>query len=427
MTTRTPIKFQRLILMGISVSLGMLITSTVANAHKPITSKYTYNEHIYPIVKSSCGSCHRNGGLGPMSLLTYEEAYPWAQAIKEEVVSLTMPPWKSEEGFGDLRTPHALTPREIDILVEWCNGGTPEGKTSISTKSPNSKSNFDMDEPDLIVGMPSNYTLNENTSEATRFFVLSLDLKRERWIQAIDIRPGNSSIVRTVTLFADNSGKAKLLDSKDPGLGFSSADDTDLALETILALWLPGQQPMQLSDRAAYHLPAGSDLVLRIQYKKNWTNEGSKMTDQTSVGMYFLENQPAEQVQIIVLSSPQVQSVGGTIKFKHQIEQDIDVLSFLPRLSATVAQLQVEVTIPNESKETILLLSQPTPDWASQYWLESPLSLPQGSWIEVSITPAYSNAKSTTTDETGTMTTPPQLRLDYVAHQRTAYLNTTVH
>ena len=50
MTTRTLMKFQRLILTGISVSLGMLITSAVTNAHKPITSKYTYNEHIYPIV-----------------------------------------------------------------------------------------------------------------------------------------------------------------------------------------------------------------------------------------------------------------------------------------------------------------------------------------------------------------------------------------
>ena len=427
MTTRTLMKFQRLILIGISVSLGMLITSAVTNAHKPITSKYTYNEHIYPIVKNSCGSCHRDGGLGPMSLLTYEEAYPWAQAIKEEVVSLKMPPWKAEEGFGDLRTPHALTPQEIDILVEWCNGGTPEGKTPIPTKSPNSKSHFDIDEPDLIVGMPSHYTLDESTSEATRFFVLSLDLKRERWIQAIDIRPGNSSIVRTATLFTDNSGKAKLLDSKDPGLGFSSADDADLTFETLLALWLPGQQPIQLSDRAAYHLPAGSDLVLRIQYKKNWTNEGSEMTDQTSVGIHFLENQPAEPIQTIVISAPKVQSVGEKIKFKHPIEQDINILSLLPRLSTTVAQLQVEVTVPNESKETILLLNQPTPGWASQYWLESPLSLPRGSWIEVSITPEYSNAKSAKTADANTTTTSPQLRLNYVAHKRTAYLNTNAH
>ena len=204
--------------------------------------------------------------------------------------------------------------------------------------------------------------------------------------------------------------------------------NTDLTLETVLALWLPGQQPVQLSDRAAYHLPAGSDLVLRIQYKKNWTNEGSRMTDQTSVGIHFLENQPVEPVQTILLSSPKVQSAGEKITFKHPIERDINILSLLPRLSATVAQLQVAVTAPNESKETILLLSQPTPDWASQYWLESPLSLPRGSWIEVSITPEYSNAGSAKTAEAAdTTTTPPQIRLDYVAHKRTAYLNTNVN
>ncbi|MEE2610145.1 MAG: hypothetical protein VX992_05645, partial [Acidobacteriota bacterium] len=72
----------------------------ITDAHKPITSKYTYHQDVYPIFLNQCGGCHSADAVAPMSLLTYEDAYPWAQSIKEEVVNLTMPPWQAEYGFG---------------------------------------------------------------------------------------------------------------------------------------------------------------------------------------------------------------------------------------------------------------------------------------------------------------------------------------
>ena len=43
-----------------------------------------------------CATCHREGGISRrFSLMTYEEARPWAKAIKEEVLERRMPPWEA--------------------------------------------------------------------------------------------------------------------------------------------------------------------------------------------------------------------------------------------------------------------------------------------------------------------------------------------
>ena len=62
-----------------------------------------------------------------MSLLTYREAYPWTQSIREEILGLRMPPWKAEDGFGSFSNGHVLPAHEMDMLLEWSAGGYPPG------------------------------------------------------------------------------------------------------------------------------------------------------------------------------------------------------------------------------------------------------------------------------------------------------------
>ena len=52
-----------------------------------------------------------------MSLATYEEARPWAKAIKEEILEKRMPPWRAMKGYGEFRNEPSLTQREIDLIV----------------------------------------------------------------------------------------------------------------------------------------------------------------------------------------------------------------------------------------------------------------------------------------------------------------------
>ena len=62
-----------------------------------------------------------------MSLLTYEEARPWAKAIRDEVLNRRMPPWDAVKGVGDFRGDRSLSQADLDLVVNWVEGGAPEG------------------------------------------------------------------------------------------------------------------------------------------------------------------------------------------------------------------------------------------------------------------------------------------------------------
>ena len=77
-------------LCGVAFFAGVFVQP--GEAHKPITSKYTYNDDVFPILKERCSRCHVQGGVAPMSLMTYEEAFPWGESIRAELVAAHMPP-----------------------------------------------------------------------------------------------------------------------------------------------------------------------------------------------------------------------------------------------------------------------------------------------------------------------------------------------
>src|SRR5436853_558340 len=101
--------------------------SVSSTAHDVITTPITFSREISRLLNSRCASCHRQGG-GAFSLLTYQEARPWAAAIKEEVLERRMPPWGAVKGFGEFRDDQALTPEQLELLTSWSQGGSPEGE-----------------------------------------------------------------------------------------------------------------------------------------------------------------------------------------------------------------------------------------------------------------------------------------------------------
>lgn len=105
-----------------------LLLAVAAFAHDPVSTKLTWTQEISRIVYKRCAGCHRPGGASPMPLLTYEEARPWAKAIKEQVLHRQMPPWGAVKGFGDFRDDESLTQDEINRMAEWVEGGAPEGE-----------------------------------------------------------------------------------------------------------------------------------------------------------------------------------------------------------------------------------------------------------------------------------------------------------
>ena len=75
------------------VLVAVTITVVPGGAHKPITSPFTYNDDVFPILRDRCGRCHVRDGVAPMSLMTYEDTVPWGESIRVELLAGHMPPW----------------------------------------------------------------------------------------------------------------------------------------------------------------------------------------------------------------------------------------------------------------------------------------------------------------------------------------------
>lgn len=108
-------------LASIAIALARL------NAHDLITTRVTWNSDVSRLVQARCVGCHAPGGKGPMPLTTYEEARPWARAIREEVLTRRMPKWHAVRGYGDFTNDPSLSPFEIATIVAWADGGAPKG------------------------------------------------------------------------------------------------------------------------------------------------------------------------------------------------------------------------------------------------------------------------------------------------------------
>ena len=116
---------RRLIFAG-QCALVAMVGAVAGYGHDAITTKITFDREIVRLMVSHCGSCHHDGGSA-FSLMTYDAARPWAKAIGEEVLQRRMPPWGAVKGFDDFRNDKALTEEQLELIVDWEEGGAPEG------------------------------------------------------------------------------------------------------------------------------------------------------------------------------------------------------------------------------------------------------------------------------------------------------------
>ena len=115
------------------VAIAFVLDVEPGDAHKPITSPYTFNDDVFPILRDRCGKCHVSGGVAPMSLMTHAEAVPWGESIRTEILAGHMPPGSVDEAPSRFRNAPGLSPREMNLLLTWVTGGTPIG---VPTKIP---------------------------------------------------------------------------------------------------------------------------------------------------------------------------------------------------------------------------------------------------------------------------------------------------
>jgi hypothetical protein len=327
-----------------------------SDAHKPITSPFTFSEDVLPIVKAQCGACHAPGGVAPMSLLSHADAVPWAESIRVELMAGHMPPWGIQTATGRFRNLQAFSAREMNVLLTWASGGTPPGKPDV-TDAALPQPQWSLGEPDLTIPLRQ-AAIADHVQTLDEEFRIPLPV---RPLRAVDLLPGTAAIVRRATISIRT-----VADARSAGI----------TPERLIALWLPGDHPVALDPGIGFQVPPTAELIVRIQYRKTWQYEQKAMTDQSRVGLYFADPGAAE-VQVLRAFTPDVSRT-----FSTTVSEDVRALALYADPDLSGANTTVAAVRPDGSREELITF-RPQADWARRYWFREPILLPRGTRIQV--------------------------------------------
>src|SRR5262245_39003202 len=162
----------------------------------------TFSKDVAPILYANCSNCHRAGEIGPMPLLTYNDARPYARSIATHVQNGTMPPWHADDpSRSHFVNDRSLSQADKDILVRWATGGAPEGNPKDLPAPPKFVDGWRMGKPDAIFTMQEDYPVPASGTIDYKFFEIPTNLTEDKWLQAFEVRPGDRAVVHHVIVW----------------------------------------------------------------------------------------------------------------------------------------------------------------------------------------------------------------------------------
>jgi mono/diheme cytochrome c family protein len=187
------------------LAAGGLVVALAAPAYAADTP-VTFSKDVAPILQAKCQSCHQPNSIAPMSLMTYQEARPWARSIRERVSTRQMPPWHIDKSVGvqKFKNDMSLSDEQIATLVAWVDQGAVQGdpKDLPPAKPPVTTNEWQavMDgygPPDLVV-RSSEYKMPAKHQDVWYRPTTEIPLTEPRWIRMVEIRPSNLQARKTL-------------------------------------------------------------------------------------------------------------------------------------------------------------------------------------------------------------------------------------
>src|SRR5918993_5780632 len=160
----------------------------------------TFSRDIAPIFYANCTSCHRPGGIAPMSLISYKDARPWAKAIATKVADGTMPPWHADPKHGTFVGARRLSDVQKSAIAKWVSAGAPEGNAADLPAAPVYKDGWNI-EPDVVLSMQEDYPIPATGEVPYQYLEVPANFAEDRYISDWEFRPGDPRAVHHMLLY----------------------------------------------------------------------------------------------------------------------------------------------------------------------------------------------------------------------------------
>jgi len=382
------------------------------------SSPVTFHKDVLPILQKNCQSCHRPGQIGPMPLLNYQGARPWAKAMKAAVTARKMPPWFADPKYGPYLNDRSLKQDEIDTIAKWADAGALEGDPK-DAPPPVEFAEGWVIQPDVVIDGPvtSVPASPKNNVVEWSTVIIPSGFTKDTWVTSVQIKPEYPAVTHHICtgytphlpgvkygmgVWMDKPRDAEGSAIPEKGATFAAipedlkrldADSAAILRESAQPggsaqdCYLPGNLAADYRPlNAAKLIRAGSDIVFIVHYNPN----GTAVTDHVKIGFTVAKEPPRRQYVSLLISSPMdpqqfaIPPNDGNWQSPHAeatFLQDAELVYMMPHMHLRGKDTTWTIEYPDGRKEVVL--DVPRYDFNWQLGYDRSIRVPKGAKLRV--------------------------------------------
>jgi mono/diheme cytochrome c family protein len=376
------------ILLSVGVVLAAALSvnvATIRGAGAPgvndVPAKPTFTKDVLPIFQKSCQSCHRPGQMAPFSLLTYEDARPWARSIKQKVETRYMPPWHLDKTIGEYDPDPSLSDDQIATITTWVDGGAPKGDPKDAppaVKWPADNTWQFGEEPDVLFNSPA-FDVPASSPDAYPEPEIASGMTEDRYIKWIQVLPPTPTVTHHVLVFSV-AGPPTSANAR------GASDTTSIFIRgfpTMLTEFARGNDGDIFSENESKLLKKDSTIRFQIHYHPN--GKTAVKGDSVKVGIKFFPKgyQPKHVVQTMALASPTTLAIApGDPNSRSDsyftLQQPTRLVSYQPHMHYRGKRMVLEAILPTGQVETLTDVNRFVWTWQITYPYKHQPAFPKG-------------------------------------------------
>ncbi|MYB31658.1 MAG: tetratricopeptide repeat protein [Acidobacteria bacterium] len=370
--------------------MSFLAAVSIATALTAAQDPVTFARNVAPILFEHCVACHREGGIGPFSLETYGGARERAERIAALTAARHMPPWLPEPGSESFLGERRLPEEAIATLRRWADGGAPEGNPAALPPVRHFPAGWQLGEPDLVVAMSESYVVPESGRDVFRSFVVPVPTGRDRFVEAMEFRPGNHEVVHHAVVLVDAARSTRHLDALDPEPGWAGmqAGLAESPAGHFLG-WTPGKTSLKVPEGMTWRLPRGSDLVLQLHLLPR----PDAAPVRVQVGFHF-GDAPTRTSTRLRLGTKAMDIPAGDERYRirdaYRVPVDVELVGLYPHAHYLGKEMRAWAEFEDGRRRPLLHIPDWDFNWQAEYRFARPVSLPAGATLAMEF--SYDNS-----------------------------------
>jgi hypothetical protein len=325
-----------------------------------VHAQISYEKTIAPLLIEKCVSCHRDGGIGPWQMSSYDMIKGFAPMIREVVRTQRMPPWHVDPHYSTFSNDRGLSNQQARTLVHWIEAGAPRG-TGADPLLAQKKDwpEWPLGKPDLIIELPQ-FTVPATGTIPYQMTKVENPLDQDVWVRAIDWVPGQRTVVHHI---------------------IASAGGAERKGAVSLNNYVPGVEPLELPPEAGILLPARAT----FHFQTHYTSSGKELTDRTRMGLYFRKDPPKYNFRSLVFANSKLRIPPNTKWHEEQAERTLEadaiIYTLHPHDHYRGKASRFVAYYPDGKSQALLNIPAYDFNWQGTYELAVPMRLPAGTRI----------------------------------------------